>query len=52
MFLGVYPKPMLERIEPAVDELIAHVDTHVDDWSEPTPDTVDVAGGDHGGDDG
>jgi NADH-quinone oxidoreductase subunit M len=30
VFLGVYPKPMLERIEPAVDKLIAHVEDHTD----------------------
>jgi NADH-quinone oxidoreductase subunit M len=30
VFLGVYPKPVLERIEPAVDRLIAHVDEHSD----------------------
>jgi len=30
VFLGVYPKPMLERIEPAVDRLIAHVEQHTD----------------------
>jgi NADH-quinone oxidoreductase subunit M len=30
VFLGVYPKPMLERIEPAVDRLIEHVETHSD----------------------
>ncbi|MFT7475944.1 MAG: NADH-quinone oxidoreductase subunit M [Verrucomicrobiales bacterium] len=38
VFLGVYPKPMLERIEPSIDALIAHVDRNVDDWSEPTAD--------------
>jgi hypothetical protein len=27
--LGVYPKPVLERIQPSVDHLIAHVQ-HVD----------------------
>lgn len=27
---GVYPKPLLERIEPAVEDLIVHVDTHTD----------------------
>ncbi|HWH34047.1 MAG TPA: NADH-quinone oxidoreductase subunit M [Acidimicrobiales bacterium] len=26
VFLGVYPKPVLERIEPAVDRLISHVE--------------------------
>jgi NADH-quinone oxidoreductase subunit M len=25
-FLGVYPKPVLERIQPSVDALIAHVE--------------------------
>ncbi len=35
VFLGVYPKPMLERIEPAVDSLVAHIETHVPDFAEP-----------------
>jgi NADH-quinone oxidoreductase subunit M len=30
VFLGVYPKPVLERIEPAVDRLIAHVEDRTD----------------------
>ncbi|MDP8954336.1 MAG: NADH-quinone oxidoreductase subunit M [Actinomycetota bacterium] len=30
VFLGVYPKPVLERIEPAVDRLIAHVEERSD----------------------
>jgi NADH-quinone oxidoreductase subunit M len=30
VFLGVYPKPMLERIEPAVSRLVAHVEAHSD----------------------
>jgi NADH-quinone oxidoreductase subunit M len=30
VFLGVYPKPVLERIEPAVERLIQHVDDHSD----------------------
>ena len=30
VFLGVYPKPMLERIEPAVDRLIAHIEDRTD----------------------
>jgi NADH-quinone oxidoreductase subunit M len=30
VFLGVYPKPVLDRIEPAVERLIAHVDEHSD----------------------
>ena len=30
VFTGVYPKPMLDRIEPSVDRLIAHVEEHSD----------------------
>jgi NADH-quinone oxidoreductase subunit M len=30
VFLGVYPKPVLERMEPAVDRLIIHVDENSD----------------------
>jgi NADH-quinone oxidoreductase subunit M len=26
VFLGLYPKPVLERIQPSVDKLIAHVE--------------------------
>jgi NADH-quinone oxidoreductase subunit M len=29
-FTGVYPKPMLERIEPSVDKLVEHVVSHSD----------------------
>ena len=31
VFLGVYPTPMLERIEPSVKALVAHVDEQVDE---------------------
>ncbi len=37
VFLGVYPKPVLDRIEPAVDELITHIEANVDDFEEPEP---------------
>jgi NADH-quinone oxidoreductase subunit M len=30
VFIGVYPKPMLDRIEPSVDRLIAHVQDKTD----------------------
>src|SRR4029453_7843621 len=43
VFLGVYPKPALERIEPSVDRLIAHLEEHTD-YREPTV-GEDVAGG-------
>jgi NADH-quinone oxidoreductase subunit M len=42
VFLGVYPKPALERIEPSVDRLIAHLEEHTD-YREPTV-GEDVAG--------
>jgi len=29
VFMGVYPKPVIERIEPAVDAIIAHVEDNV-----------------------
>ena len=28
VFMGVYPKPVIDRMEPAVDALIAHIETH------------------------
>lgn len=49
VFLGVYPKPMLERIEPSIDALVAHIDRNVDDWSEPQVDIL-VPSDDHGDD--
>jgi NADH-quinone oxidoreductase subunit M len=54
VFLGVYPKPMLDRIEPAVADLIEHVETKAGFVAE-TPDTVDVPEDepdDESGDDG
>ena len=30
VFIGIYPKPMLDRIEPSVDRLIAHVESRTD----------------------
>jgi NADH-quinone oxidoreductase subunit M len=35
VFLGVYPKPVLDRMEPAVDALIVHVDENSDFVSPP-----------------
>ena len=57
VFLGVYPKPMLERIEPSVDALISHIEIHVPDWDEPVADQIvadhddDHGDDDHGDDD-
>jgi NADH-quinone oxidoreductase subunit M len=41
VFMGVYPKPVLERIEPAVDQLIAHVESKVSDFDEDEPAPVE-----------
>lgn len=35
LFTGLYPKPVLDRMEPAVKHLIAHVENH-SDYKEPT----------------
>lgn len=35
VFMGVYPKPVIDRMEPAVDALIAHVGAHVAGFDEP-----------------
>jgi len=35
IFMGIYPKPVIERMEPAVDALVVHIETHVDGFSEP-----------------
>lgn len=55
IFLGVYPKPVLERIEPAVDRLVGHIEAHSDyvqptvaatgqggQWSEYRPDDAEA----------
>ncbi|NCG36338.1 MAG: NADH-quinone oxidoreductase subunit M [Actinobacteria bacterium] len=38
VFMGVYPKPVIERMEPAVDALVAHIETHVEGFEEPVAD--------------
>lgn len=35
VFLGVYPKPVLDRVEPSVRALVEHVEQHTDDFEEP-----------------
>jgi NADH-quinone oxidoreductase subunit M len=34
VFLGVYPKPMLDRIEPSVEALVEHIELHVPGFNE------------------
>ena len=36
VFTGIYPKPMLDRIEPAVDSLITHIEERTG-YDEPQP---------------
>jgi NADH-quinone oxidoreductase subunit M len=35
VFMGVYPKPVLDRIEPSVERLITHVEDN-SDYREPS----------------
>jgi NADH:ubiquinone oxidoreductase subunit 4 (subunit M) len=44
VFLGVYPKPMLERIEPAVERLVTHIEDH-SDYREPEVATIGAGDG-------
>ena len=37
VFMGVYPKPVLERMEPSVSALVAHVESNVARFREPGP---------------
>jgi NADH-quinone oxidoreductase subunit M len=43
VFLGLYPKPLLERVEPSVDRLIEHVEEHTD-YEQPVVVAADEAG--------
>jgi NADH-quinone oxidoreductase subunit M len=55
VFLGIYPAPMLERIEPSVKALVEHVDLNSDDFTEVEIDYVgaaEVDEADHGGEEG
>ncbi len=36
VFMGVYPKPVLDRIQPSIDKLISHVEDHTD-YVQPQP---------------
>ena len=46
-FMGLYPKPVLERMEPAGDALISHVEANVDDFEEPDADVLPSVDLDH-----
>lgn len=47
VFLGVYPKPVLDRIQPSVDQLIRHVEDRTD-YVAPTPDAPVVVAEEEG----
>ena len=46
VFMGVYPKPVLDRIEPTVDALIEHMENNATDFYEEEPTQPDRAGAD------
>jgi len=51
VFAGVYPKPLLDRVEPSVDALIAHIEERSGaDLSQPEPVEVAPAGPEDEGD--
>ena len=52
VFLGVYPKPMIERMEPSVEALIEHIELHVPEWDEPAADQLGPAEDDHSDEEG
>lgn len=54
VFLGIYPKPMLDRIEPSVDRILGRMEQEVEGFTEPITQGGSelgpiVEGGDHGG---
>ena len=51
VFLGIYPKPVLDRMQPAVDRLIVHVDEN-SDFVSPEVETPVVVGEGEGEDEG
>ena len=56
LFMGIYPKPVIERIEPAVDAIVANIEHHVPGFNEPVahvkpavePDDLESIRGDRG----
>ena len=49
VFLGVYPKPVLDRINPSVNQLIAHVESVTGSPTQPPVATKGVAGANEAG---
>ena len=49
VFLGVYPKPMLERIEPSVNALITHIGDRTGYVAPDLPDPADLVVDHEGG---
>ncbi|HVW35033.1 MAG TPA: NADH-quinone oxidoreductase subunit M [Acidimicrobiia bacterium] len=44
LFLGIYPKPLLERVEPSVKNLVHHVESR-SDYKQPSVDRLGAEGG-------
>lgn len=44
VFLGIYPKPVLDRIAPSVDKLVSHVAENVEGFEEQEPERPTRAG--------
>ena len=44
VFIGIYPKPLLDRIEPSVDRLITHVASRTGE-TPPVPEVHEEAEG-------
>ncbi|MFZ9628670.1 MAG: complex I subunit 4 family protein [Ilumatobacteraceae bacterium] len=44
VFCGVYPKPMIDRVQPSVDALLEHVEAH-SDWHQPEGVSIASEGG-------
>jgi NADH-quinone oxidoreductase subunit M len=52
VFLGLYPTPLIERMEPSVAAVVEHVETSVDGFESPDPGVPDQAAADDAAGDG
>jgi NADH-quinone oxidoreductase subunit M len=48
LFLGFYPKPVLDRVQPSVERLVHHVEAH-SDYKEPSVSTQGPSVAEQGG---
>jgi NADH-quinone oxidoreductase subunit M len=52
VFLGLYPTPLLERIEPSVREVVRHIEAEVDGFEAPGPLEADAVADGEGSSEG